>query len=496
MSLRKVVYLFICLSAALFPMILGEEKKKIVLIYTTSIRALGELREIENSHMEHLTSYVRSLHKKVDTLKKYLCSVAHVDLDRIESRVQYVANPLNALGLLRRAHEDWPKWLSYIKDREDVEKMDKLVAQMPNAVDMNEALMGLERIERFYDLKAFDMANGLVAGLQLDTRMSAPECLILADFMYNRSEYTRAAEWYRLTWNNLQLPLNPVAREFYRPKQEEVRKRFLISRLHEGSIDHINEYLEELSQDPAIPLVYLKPKPAATLIERGCRGDFPPRPMLVCRYNHTTTPFLRLAPLKEEEISRDPLIWLYHDVLYDSEFEQLTVNLTREEMVQGYTDNYTTTEKERIFYVNIFEGSGEKLDRDLVNRMTDISGLLAGEHTQLGTVNYGLGSHFPEHGDYSDIKANPELVEEGDRLVTFLFYMTDVPLGGATIFPKINLTIQPKKGSALFWYNIHNDWEPHVLTRHAVCPTIEGNRWILTKSLMAYDQMFVKLCYK
>ncbi|EDW37344.1 GL20516 [Drosophila persimilis] len=118
--------------------------------------------------MEHLTSYVRSLHKKVDTLKKYLCSVAHENLDRLESRVQYVANPLNALGLLRRAHEDWPKWLSYIKDQEDVEKMDKLVAQMPNAVDMNEALMGLERIERFYDLKAFDMANGLVAGLQLE----------------------------------------------------------------------------------------------------------------------------------------------------------------------------------------------------------------------------------------------------------------------------------------------------------------------------------------
>ncbi|EDW37342.1 GL25581 [Drosophila persimilis] len=205
--------------------------------------------------------------------------------------------------------------------------------------------------------------------------------------------------------------------------------------------------------------------------------------MLVCRYNHTTTPFLRLAPLKEEEVSRDPLIWLYHDVLYDSEFEQLTVNLTRAEMVQGYTDNYTTTEKERIFYVNIFEGSGEKLDRDLVNRMADISGLLTGEHTQLGTVNYGLGSHFPEHGDYSDIKANP---------------MTDVPLGGATIFPKINLTIQPKKGSALFWYNIHNDWEPHVLTRHAVCPTIEGNRWsklyicILLYLLLYYIVFFTK----
>ncbi|XP_022219289.2 prolyl 4-hydroxylase subunit alpha-2 [Drosophila obscura] len=494
MSLRKVLFMFIC-SSALFVMIMGEEEKKVV-IYTISIRALGELRNIENSYVEHLTSYVRALQKKVDTLQKYLLSVTHENLDSNMSRVQYVANPLNSLALMRRAHEDWPKWLSYIKDQEGIQQLDTLAAQMPNAVDMNEALMGMERIERFYDLRAFDMANGLVAGRHLDTRMLAPECLILADFMYNRSEYTRAAEWYRLAWNNLELPLNPVAREFYRPNPEEVRKRFLISRLHEGSIDQIKEYLDELEQDPSVPLVYLKPKRAATDIERGCRGDFPPPPQLVCRYNHTTTPFLRLAPLKEEEISRDPLIWLYHDVVYDSEIAELTANLTREEMSQGYTDNYTTTEKERIFHVKTFEGSGEKLDRDLVNRMADISGLLAGNHTHLARINYGLGSHFPEHADYSDIKANPELVEEGDRLITFLFYLTDVPLGGATIFPKVNLTIQPKKGSALFWYNIHNDWEPHLLTRHAVCPMIEGNRWILTKSLLAYDQMFVKLCYK
>ncbi|XP_034668643.1 prolyl 4-hydroxylase subunit alpha-2 [Drosophila subobscura] len=496
MSLPKVVCTFICLSAALFGMILGEEEYKEVLIYTTSNRALSELREMENSYVEHLTSYVKSLQKKVDTLRKYINSVALENLESEVSRVQYVANPLNSLGLLRRAHEDWPKWLNYIKEQQDVLQMGELVALMPHAVDMNEALMGMERIERFYDLRAYDMVNGQVAGRHFDTRMNAPECLMLADFMYNRTEYTRAAEWYRLTWNNIKLPLNPVAREFYRPNREEVRKRFLISRLQEGSIDHIKDYLEELEQHPAVPLVYLKPKPAASVIERGCRGEFPPPPQLVCRYNHTTTPFLRLAPLKEEEISLDPLIWLYHDVISDSEIAALTANLTYEDMTQGYTDNYTTVEKERLFHVKVFEGSGEKLDRDLVNRMEDISGLNAGDHTHLARMNYGLGSHFPEHGDYSDIKANPELVEEGDRLVTFLFYMTDVPLGGATIFPKINLTIQPKKGSALFWYNIHNDWEPHLLTRHGVCPMIDGNRWILTKSLMAYDQMFVKLCLK
>ncbi|XP_068148440.1 uncharacterized protein [Drosophila tropicalis] len=40
--------------------------------------------------------------------------------------------------------------------------MDKLVAQVPTETDMDEALMGMERIERFYDLKAVDIAKGFV----------------------------------------------------------------------------------------------------------------------------------------------------------------------------------------------------------------------------------------------------------------------------------------------------------------------------------------------
>lgn len=117
---------------------------------------------------------------------------------------------------------------------------------------------------------------------------------------------------------------------------------------------------------------------------------------------------MRIAPLKEEEISKDPLIWLYHDVLFDSEIAQLTKNVTRGEMIQGYTNNYTTPDKGyRIFQVKVYEGDGGKLDRTLVNRMTDISGLDAGNHTYLARANYGLGTHFQEHSDYVDVTRNP-----------------------------------------------------------------------------------------
>ncbi|KMY88554.1 prolyl 4-hydroxylase subunit alpha-1 [Drosophila simulans] len=469
-------------------------------IYSNSIRALSELREIENSYMEHLNNYVSLLQQKIKTLRIFINSLNQDYLDHKVDRYKYVSDPRSSFGLVRRAHQDWPKLIAYLRDQEnmkvDIEEMNKLINRTPNANDMEEALMGMDRIEHFYDLKSSDMAQGHVAGQQLGSRMSASDCLALADYLYKRSEFKRAAEWYRLALSVLPKPKNNVAFKFYAPKREELEKMFVISRLQEGSLDNLSDYLKELSQNPNNSLVHLRPRKPPTLIEQGCQGKFPPGPQLVCRYNSTTTPFMRIAPLKEEEISRDPLIWLYHNVIYDSEIAQLT-NLTREEMILGTTTNYTTPDRvDRLFHIKVTDDDGGKLDKTLVNRMADISGLDVGNTTTLARINYGLGGYFQEHSDYMDIKLHPELTEEGDRLMTFLFYMTDIPVGGATIFPGAQLAIQPKKGSALFWYNLHNNGDPNPLTRHAVCPTIVGSRWVLVKSMLNYEQMFKKPCYK
>lgn len=55
--------------------------------------------------------------------------------------------------------------------------------------------------------------------------------------------------------------------------------------------------------------------------------------------------------------------------------------------------------------------------------------------------------------------------------------MTDVIQGGATVFPSLDLTIMPKKGSAALWYNLDTSGEPDTLTMHAACPVIQGDKW-------------------
>lgn len=50
-------------------------------------------------------------------------------------------------------------------------------------------------------------------------------------------------------------------------------------------------------------------------------------------------------------------------------------------------------------------------------------------------------------------------------------------MGGATVFPYANLTVYPKKGSALFWYN-SDRWGNLIKgTKHCCCPVILGSKW-------------------
>ena len=41
----------------------------------------------------------------------------------------------------------------------------------------------------------------------------------------------------------------------------------------------------------------------------------------------------------------------------------------------------------------------------------------------------------------------------GARIVTFMIYLTDVGLGGHTVFPQAGVGVKPEAGAALYWFN-------------------------------------------
>jgi prolyl 4-hydroxylase len=71
-------------------------------------------------------------------------------------------------------------------------------------------------------------------------------------------------------------------------------------------------------------------------------------------------------------------------------------------------------------------------------------------------VVYEKGQKFNPHYDFFSTDS-PDIVERGNRNKTILVYLNDIEeeFGGATVFPKINVKIQPKALSAIYFENMN-----------------------------------------
>lgn len=55
--------------------------------------------------------------------------------------------------------------------------------------------------------------------------------------------------------------------------------------------------------------------------------------------------------------------------------------------------------------------------------------------------------------------------------------MSEVQQGGHTVFPVLGVSIQPKKGAGVFWFNLHKTGQIDYRMRHASCPVVFGSKW-------------------
>jgi prolyl 4-hydroxylase len=125
----------------------------------------------------------------------------------------------------------------------------------------------------------------------------------------------------------------------------------------------------------------------------------------------------------------------------------------------------------------------DPLVKRVINRISDISGVdchLNCEFLQL--LRYDVGQYYKLHNDY--IPHERDLLG-GVRILTFYIYLSDVEQGGETSFPRLNITVHPKRGRAILWPNVL-DSSPNlrdVRTFHSALPVVSGikygvNTWI------------------
>ena len=184
---------------------------------------------------------------------------------------------------------------------------------------------------------------------------------------------------------------------------------------------------------------------------------------------------------------RDPLLLVLGSVLSPDECDAL-IDLAQPRMRRSLTVQ-TDTGGDEVNDVRTSDGMFfTQAENPLVQRIeARISRLLnwpASHGEGLQVLHYGPGAEYRPHYDFFDPTqpGTPAILSRGgQRLGTFIIYLSEPQSGGATSFPDLGLEVMPRKGSAVFFaYN-----RPSAATRtlHAGAPVLAGDKWIATKWL-------------
>ena len=122
--------------------------------------------------------------------------------------------------------------------------------------------------------------------------------------------------------------------------------------------------------------------------------------------------------------------------------------------------------------------------RKLQRRLDDLLGIDPSYGETIQGQRYLPGQQFKAHCDwFPDNTAywEVEKTRGGQRSITAMAYLNPVEEGGATAFPRLGLSVDPKPGALLIWNNADPEGVPNPFTIHAGTPVVRGVKYIITK---------------
>ncbi|XP_032578396.1 prolyl 4-hydroxylase subunit alpha-1 isoform X2 [Drosophila sechellia] len=475
--------------------------------FSRSVVNMDDMLNLEDDLVSNVEKLAEALSRKAKTIKWGVFKMMKRRQEYKSSR-ELFANPIDTFSLIRHMQSDWLMWLKYL--------------EMPVGQDAAE---GIRKMQATYQMYSADIANGLLDGVQYNSSLKPIDCLAIGLHLMNNSRWYAAEQWIGASIEAYDQKSSQTEMELLRgPKMADLCRVLgqvqMKQRNHEGALQAYQVALKLSPHDPEIYEEYrILEKRDLTLsdiepmeqdednsherlvLPPCCSGRCAvPRNLnsLYCVYNHVTSPFLQLAPIKTEILSVDPFVVLLHDMISQKE-STLIRNSSKEHMLPSATtdpdasdtetqvDTYRTSKS--VWYSSDFNDTTKKI----TERLGDATGLDMNFTEFYQVINYGLGGFFETHLDMLLSEKN-RFNGTRDRIATTLFYLNEVRQGGGTYFPRLNLTVFPQPGSALFWYNLDTKGNDHMDSLHTGCPVIVGSKWVMSKWINDMGQEFTRPC--
>ncbi|XP_016950818.1 prolyl 4-hydroxylase subunit alpha-2-like [Drosophila biarmipes] len=493
--------------------------------HSLSLVTMVPLLELERKLIDILENYTNAVEEKLQAVRSQIPLMRSENEKGKQDAISYLSNPLNSFSLIRRLHVDWFQWRKFMEQPVGIPQMQNLdswLQELPTKTDLWEACTGVARIQRTYNLKISDFIEGRINGKQYNASMSCGDIFAVGHHLAQENKTSEAIQWLQevsplLQEDLLIIPKHLAIEEFEVLKllaethfrEEHYSKALTLldnclkMKPQDAHVLRLRRKTKDLLENQPVPtLEETKQKEVPDTYKIGCRGMFKKPTRLHCFYNFTTTPFLRLAPLKTEQVGLNPYVVLYHDMLSAQEISVL-IDKAAQNMKNARTHTLYPTNKSRgrTAKAHWFNKENNKLTRRITRRIQDMTGFDLTDSEELQVINYGIGGHYYTHSDYFNFasanytrKLTTQAAILGDRIATVLFYLTDVEQGGATIFVNVGYSVYPRAGTAIFWYNLDADGNGDPLTRHAACPVIVGSKWVMTEWIRERRQIFIRPC--
>ncbi|XP_054650246.1 prolyl 4-hydroxylase subunit alpha-3 isoform X3 [Dunckerocampus dactyliophorus] len=452
-----------------------------------------------------------------------------------------MANPLVAFTLIKRLQSEWVNVVYSHEASENAQALrssyEEEEANLPKLEDLRGAARGLMRLQDVYSLHVASLAGGrfqrVADGKLVDiytpavsVPLSGDDCFLVGKVAYEQEDYYHSVQWleesvqlFRGTggqWSpenegTLEDALDHLA--FSHFKTGNISHALSLSQelLHHDPmngrvLENVEKYERLLVTRPPVSLSgrglirptskYLRTRDA---YERLCQTQGSQQnPRLFCDYFTNGSPALMLMPVRREVLSLRPYVVLYHDFITDAESEDIKKlaqqGLRRSVVAAGETQ---ATADYRISKSAWLKGSAHSMVGKLDRRISVLTGLNVthpfGEHLQV--VNYGIGGHYEPHFDHATSPSSPVFrLNTGNRVATFMLYLSSVEAGGATAFIYANFSVPVVKNSAIFWWNLHRNGGGDDDTLHAGCPVLIGDKWVANKWIHEHGQEFRHAC--
>ncbi|XP_070289058.1 prolyl 4-hydroxylase subunit alpha-1 isoform X3 [Myotis yumanensis] len=428
--------------------------------FFTSIGQMTDLIHTEKDLVTSLKDYIKAEEDKLEQIKKWAEKLDRLTSTATKDPEGFVGHPVNAFKLMKRLNTEWSELENLVlKDMSDgfISNLTIQRQYFPNDEDQVGAAKALLRLQDTYNLDTDTISKG---------NLPDPDHQ-RANGNLKYFEYIMAKE----------KDANKSASDDQSDQKTTLKKKGVAA-----------DYLPERQK-----------------YEMLCRGEgikMTPRRQkkLFCRYHDgNRNPKFILAPAKQEDEWDKPRIIRFHDIISDAEIE-IVKDLAKPRLRRATISNPITGDLETVHYRISKSAWLSGYENPVVSRINmriqDLTGLDVSTAEELQVANYGVGGQYEPHFDFAR-KDEPDAFKElgtGNRIATWLFYMSDVSAGGATVFPEVGASVWPKKGTAVFWYNLFASGEGDYSTRHAACPVLVGNKWVSNKWLHERGQEFRRPC--